>query len=757
MKLRTLSSFIVAVLLLIACNPTKYVLDGEFLLNKATIKIDTKDIKKDELQDYLRQTPNAGVFSLFRMQLGIYNLAPKDTTKRFSRFWHRIFMKIGDPPVIYNSSLTSLSVLQLQKGLENKGYMNAKVESSVELKQKKANVEYVIKSNTPYRLRDYVVDLKNEKLAAIASDTSKSLIRPSMLFDADVFNTERERITAGFRKQGYYNFGKDYLTYNADSSLNQHKVDVLLDLRDYLKHSNDSINNIVFKQYTIDKVVFRINRDLALVTDPEGIEKLDTVQFRGFYLITPKNKILKLDALVQNTYINPKAMYSDDAVEKTYQALNSLGPIKYVNISFKDVGNGLLECDILITPSKVVSLSTELEGTYTDGYWGVAGNISTVHRNVFKGAETLSLQLRGAFEKQDSIWAQELGIQLGLKLPRFMMPFGSYDFKRNLHANTEFTSAFSFQDRPGEFKTTSVGGGISYTWTRHQFRHSFQLFDLNYVRIHVMPAFRDSFLNTGFYNPNNYVDHFIMRMGYSGSYSTFNANRPMKDYSSVRYSIETAGNTLYGLSKLFGNQQRADGSYTLFNVRFAQYVKGEYNIAHHQIFDKDNQFVYHFGLGVGVPYGNANVIPYERRFFSGGANSVRGWSESTLGPGTYQRITGQARDFNQVGDIKLDLNMEYRAKLFWLMEGAAFLDAGNIWTIKNYDETKDAGVFRFDTFANQIAIAYGLGLRFDFKFFIFRTDLGLKLFDPVQPRREQWRVSPTGKDFAFHLAIGYPF
>lgn len=758
MKLRTLSSLIVAVLLLMACNPTKYVPDGEFLLNKATIKLDTKDIKKDELQDYLRQTPNAAVFSLFRMQLGIYNLAPKDTTKSFSRLWHRVFMKIGDPPVIYNASLTSLSVLQLQKGLENKGYMNAKVESNVELKQKRANVEYVIKSNTPYRLRDYAVDLKNEKLVALASDTSKSLIRPSMLFDADVFNAERERIAAGFRKQGYYNFSKDYLNYNADSSLNQHKVDVSLDLRDYLKRSGDSINNIVFKQYTIDKVVFRINKDITSVIDLGNIEKLDTLQFREFYLITPKDKILKLDALVQNTYINPKALYSDDAVEKTYQGLNSLGPIKYVNISFKDVGNGLLECDILITPAKVVSLSTELEGTYTDGYWGVAGNISTVHRNVFKGAESLSLQIRGAFEKQDSIWAQELGIQLGLKFPRFMMPFGSYDFKRNLHANTEFTSAFSYQSRPGEFETTSAGAGISYSWTRRQFRNSFQLVDLSYVQFpYINSVFRDSFLTTGFYNPNNYKDHFIMRMGYSGSYSTFNANRPMKDYSSVRYSIETAGNTLYGLSKLLGSQQQTDGSYTLFKVRFAQYVKGEYNIAHHQIFDKDNQFVYHFGLGVGVPYGNADVIPYERRFFSGGANSVRGWSESTLGPGTYQRITGRARDFNQVGDIKLDMNMEYRAKLFWLLEGAAFLDAGNIWTIKNYDETKDAGVFRFDTFANQIAIAYGLGFRLDFSFFIFRIDVGLKLFDPVQPRREQWRVSPTGDDFAVHLAIGYPF
>jgi hypothetical protein len=345
-----------------------------------------------------------------------------------------------------------------------------------------------------------------------------------------------------------------------------------------------------------------------------------------------------------------------------------------------------------------------------------------------------------------------------LKFPRFMMPFGGYEFKRNLHANTEFTSAFTYQYRPGEFETTNAGAGMSYTWTRHQYRHSFQLLDLNYVQFHVTKAFTDSFLTTGFYNPNNYKDHFIMRMGYSGSYSTFNANRPLQDYSSVRYSIETAGNTLYGLSKLLGNQQETNGSYTLFKVRFAQYAKGEYNITRYQIFDKENKFVYHLGLGLGVPYGNADVIPYEKRFFSGGANSVRGWSESTLGPGAYKRITGQTRDFNQVGDIKLDMNMEYRAKLFSIFEGALFLDAGNIWTIKNYEETKDAGVFKFNSFMNQIAIAYGLGLRLDVSFFILRFDLGMKLFDPVQSRLEQWRVNPKlNQDLAFHIAIGYPF
>ncbi len=759
MKLRVLIRFIVVVLLFSACNTTKFVPDGEYLLNKVSIKTDNKDIKRDDLKEYLRQTPNAAVFGVFRMQLGLYNWAPKDTTKWLSKGLSKTLKKIGDPPVIYNSALTSLTVQQLQRLFENKGYINAKVQSNVTTKDKKAAVEYVIISNVPYRLHDYKIDLKNDLLTEIASDTSKSLIRPNMLFDTDIFNAERERISTRFRHQGYYNFNKEFLNYTADSSLYSHQVNVTLELRDYIKRSYDSINKVIFKQFSIRKVIFYTNNDANITTDLANKVELDTIQFQDFLLVTPRNRILKLDALVQNTYINPKSLYSDDAVEKTYSALNSLGPIKYVNISFKETENNLLDCYIIINPSKTISLSTELEGTYTGGYWGVAGNVNYVDRNRFKGAESLSLLARGAFEWQDGVLAQEYGGQVGLKFPRFMLPFGSYDFKRNIHANTEFTGAFSYQFRPKEFTTTNVGAGINYSWNRKQYRHSFQLFDLSYVQFHVEPAFRDSFLNPKkpIFNPYNYQDHFIMRMGYAGSYTTFNANRPLQNYSIARYSIETSGNLLNALSHLTGGVPDSTGAYQLFKIRYSQYVKGEFVITHHQIYDQNNRFVYHLDVGIGVPYGNGDVIPFERRFYSGGANSVRGWSESTLGPGVYNRIKGLPRDFNQVGDIKLDMNMEYRTKLFWLMEGAFFLDAGNVWTIKDYS-TQQGGTFKFDTFMNQIAIAYGLGIRFDFSFFIARVDLGVKLFNPVLSRREQWRVSPNlNDDFALHFAIGYPF
>ena len=760
MKLRIFGYLLVGVLLISGCNTTKYVPDGEYLLDKVTIKSDNKDIKKDDLKEYLRQTPNAAVFGAFRMQLGIYNWAPRDTTKWLNRRLNKTFKKIGDPPVIYNSTLTSLSVQQLQRLLENKGYINAKVQSNLTINGKKASVEYFVNSNIPYKLRDYKIDLINASLYEIAADTSKSLIKPNMLFNVDIFNAERDRIAKRFRQQGYYNFNKEFLSYLADSSLNSHSVNMTLGLRDYLKRNPDSLNKVIFKKFNVRKVIFHTNTDVNFNTISESQIEMDTVTFRDFELISPQKRILKLDALVQNTFINPKSLYSDEAVERTYSALNSLGPIKYVNISFKEVENNSLDCYITIIPSKPISISTELEGTYTAGYWGVAGNVNVVNRNIFKGAETLSFLARGAFEWQDGVWAEEYGGQIGLKFPRFMLPFGSYDFKRNIHANTEFTTSFGYQFRPNEFTTTNAGAGVNYSWTRGKFRHTFQLFDLSYVRFpNIEKAFRDSFLNPlkPIFNPYNYEDHLIWRMGYGGSYTTFNPNRPLQNYSVARYSIETAGNGLNGLSHLLSKPDTA-GIYTLFNVRFAQYVKGEFNITHHQIFDQDNRFVYHLDVGLGVPYGNADVIPFEKRFYSGGANSVRGWSEGTLGPGTYQRILGLPRDFNQVGDIKLDMNMEYRAKLFWLMEGAAFLDAGNIWTIKDYN-TQKGGTFQFDSFMNQIAIAYGAGFRFDFKFFIARIDLGVKLYDPSQiSRLDKWRISPKiNQDFALHFAIGYPF
>ncbi len=745
-------SFLIIILIIVSCSTTKHVPEGEYLLDKVKINSEVNDISKDELSGYIRQKPNARVFGIFRMQLGIYNLSGNDTTK-----WiNRTLRKIGDEPVLLNRVQTKITMQQLTQLYKNKGYINTSVDTTITYKNKKAKVDYHIKSNKPYRLGRYDVQIDNELLTVIAQDTSRSVIKPDMLFDTDVFEAERNRISSQFRELGYYNFNKELLIFNADSTLREHKVNVTLVLRD---EANPRINpkaKNIFNCYKIRSVTYLNRRDLSASSNTINTQKFDTIQSRGFTLIGDGTNEIHINTLIHNTYLNPGTIYNDVSVEKTYSALNMLGAVKYVNISFKEIDENNLDCQIVIVSSKTVSMSVEAEATFTDGFWGVRGNVGAVDRNFLRGAEMLSVQGSSALEWQNNVLAQEWGAQVGLRFPVFMMPFIGFETRRNLHANTELNSSYIYQFRPGEFTTINLGGGLKYRWLRTQFVHNFEFANLSYVYFpSFSEEFRQTYLNTGRYNKYNYEDHFILRIGYSGSYTSFNAARPLHDYSTSRYSIESAGNLLYGINNILGNT-KTDGAYRIFNIRYAQYFRAEYNTTRHQIIDASNRFVFHLGAGVGVPYGNAEVIPYERRFYAGGANSVRGWSESTLGPGIYKRIDAKRRDYNQVGDVKLDLSMEYRAKMFWVLEGAAFLDAGNIWTIRNYKE-QEGGVFDPTTFLKQLAIAYGAGLRLDFSFFIFRFDVGVRLFDPVRTRREQWRIKPDNGDFAFHLAIGYPF
>ncbi len=759
MNLRSFVFFLLLLLLLSGCRSTKFVPAGDFLLDKVKIKNDNPKIDPAELRSYLRQTPNVALLWLFRTQLGIYNLAGKDN----DNWLNKTLKRIGEEPVIYNPTLMSLSVQQLQKALENKGYLLAKVQSDVSFKNNKAAVIYTINSNKAYTLRNYTIDLPHDSLLFYAKDKLRTLIKPNMLLNIDVLDVERERIATRFRRRGYYNFTKEMLTYSVDTALNSFNVDLTLQLKSNITEGGDSLLKTIFKPFSVNKVVFYTNSNNSSANignnDEPSKEPLDTVSFRNFVLITPKKKNIKLDALVQNSFVEPGHRFNERDVEHTYQALNALPSVKYVNIGFKQVKDSLLDCNVVVVPTKPFTISSELEGTLTGQFWGMAGKINSLHKNVFNGAETLSLQARAALEKQNTLWAQEWGLQVGLKFPRLMVPLLSYDFKRNMHVNTEFISSFNTQFRPGEFTTRNVGGGMKYAWIDGKYIHSYQLFDFSYVFFpQISTGFRDNYLNPAApkFNPSNYQDHFIMRTGYAGSFTNASSSRTLQSYSSSRYSIESAGSVMYALDKLLGSEKK-DGYYTLFKIRYSEYVKMEYNFMHHSIFDKKNRLVYHLGAGVGVPFGNAEVIPFEKRFYSGGANSIRGWNESTLGPGVYNRIANRTRDYNQVGDIKLDMSMEYRGLLSGIFQGALFVDAGNIWTIKAYD-TQAGGAFQLNSFMKQIAIAYGTGIRMDLNFFVLRVDVGMRLFNPANSPERQWRLTPNwDEDGVVHFAIGYPF
>jgi len=735
-----------------SCSPTKHIAEGTYLLDKVEIKSDAKEIDKNDLPDFVRQTPNSYIVGLFRMQLGIYNLSGKDTTK-----WvNRILRRIGQPPVVLDSMLTDISSQQLLRYHINKGYYNAEINTIVHKKDKRARVVYQIQANKPYRVNNYEVDVPFHELEELAKDSSQSLIQKNMLFDSYQLDSERDRLSSGMRRRGYYNFMKDYMAYSADSAA--HQVDVALRLRDYLEEYEDSLDQTVFKQYHISKVIFNLNPAISTIIVDDEPQKIDTLQIEdNYWVIGPKKKFLTFNSLKGSTFIKPGALFSDADVERTYAAFNALPPVKYTHISFTETATDSLQCLITVAEAKTFTFSSQAEITFTEGYWGTAGNVGVTHRNLFRGAESLTLQGRYALEKQGDLTAQEWGGQIGLRVPKTIIPFVNDEYSRSLRGSTEFKGLINYQYRPSEFTSTNIGFGTKYNWYKGRQLHNFDLLDVSYVYFPwISQEFKDAFLETGRYNRYNYEDYMIMRISYGTSFSGYNRARPLRNYFTYRYSIESAGNILYGIYKLLNLPAGEDGFYRTFNIPFSQYVQGRINSSYHQIIDKNNKFVYHVGLGVGYPYGNSEVIPFERRFYSGGANSVRGWGESRLGPGSYQRFTLNRRDYNQVGDIKLDMNVEYRTKMFWVLEGAVFADAGNIWTIRDYDY-QPGGVFKLNTFWKQIALAYGIGIRMDFNFFIFRMDMGVKLYDPAVISASKWVLPSSFKNMAFHIAIGYPF
>lgn len=730
----------------VGCNTTKFVPQGEYLLNKANIKVeDNKDVAISSLKNYLQQKQNTEILGFWKLQLGIYNTSPLDTTKWVSRNAR----KIGEAPVIYSPELTDRSIAQLHKAMQNKGYFRAQVDTTMRVKDRKIDITYHIQAGKPYTIRRYNVDFQQEELQQVAQNQRTALIREGMQFDVDMLNQERQRITSAMRRNGCFYFEEDYIRFIADSTRGREQVDLTVCMHDYFYQLTPAQQEQVFRHYKIAHVHFHIDYEIGRA--PEG-ERM-RASMKGDYEFTwVGDKLLRENVLIRNCPIQPGDMYNEARVERAYSSLNQLAPIKYVDISFDSISENELDCHIVLSRSKLNTVSVEAEGTYSAGDWGVAVGAGYANRNLFKGAEEFTIDGRTSYEwRQNGGRAIEAKASTGLKFPNSL----AIDLNYN------------YQNRPEEYTRSIFGAGLQYQFRQRSLRlqHQFRFVDINYVYLPwISDAFRDQFLQSTNILKYSYESHFIVGWGYSGNYSSFNSRQPFRSYSNINYNVETAGNLMQGLAQICNFPTDEDGKYTLFNTRFAQFAKADVSFTYNQIFNESHRLVYHADFGVAVPYGNSQAVPFEKRYFAGGSNSVRGWTARSLGPGGY-RGSGSLIDFNnQSGDIRMNLSMEYRAKVWSIIELAAFVDAGNIWTIFDY-ETQPHGQFRWKEFYKQIALAYGVGLRLDFSIFVFRIDFGVKLYDPSrlydQWAGTQWRTVPNGlnwtEDMSFHFAIGYPF
>ena len=732
------SFFLGAMVFFSSCSSTKYVPKDQYLLKSVKVKSESNyhDINTLALRNYVRQMPNSRWFSLYKLPLAVYSLSGRDSTK-----WiNRTLKSMGEAPVVFDSLSSVQTCADLVQQLKNEGFLDAQVRLQVSTKGRKAKVEYLLQPGEPYFVDSIGYAIQDTTIARILSQqgASASLLYKGMKFDVSKLDAERKRISTLLSDSGYYRFHKDYITYQADSISHSRLINLTLHLAPYQLPNEEYVPHTRYWM-----------RHINYGSGSPGDNQIH----------------LRQHVLQECTHLHSGSPYSASGLQNTYNHFGRLQAVKYTNITFKQVPDAdSLDCQILLQNNKPSTLSFQPEGTNTAGDLGAAASLTYQNRNLFRGSEVLSVQLRGAYEAIRGLEGYsnqnfvEYSAEAKLQFPRFISPFVNRRIRRLVNATSEVSLLYDMQDRP-EFHRRLLSAAWRYKWSFPHRKDKFQVdvLDLNYV---FMPWISETFHNEYLRNDNNrnailrynYEDLFITKIGFG--YSITKGNTAFKS------NIETSGNLLSLASRMWNAQKDELGHYQVFNIAFAQYVKCDLDLSHVLMIDKNNQLVFHAGLGVAYPYGNSTVMPFEKRYFSGGANSVRGWTVRSLGPGQYKEQDGRINFINQTGDMKLDLNAEYRTYLFWKFNGALFVDAGNIWTIRQYDE-QPGGQFSFKDFPRQLAVSYGLGLRLNFDYFILRFDLGMKAVNPAYEAEDDEHypvLHPNFKrDYAFHFAVGMPF
>lgn len=757
-----------AVLTLAGCSVSKFIPEGQYLLDDVKIESDNKEVKPSQMNTYIRQTPNAKWFSLVKLPMYIYSASGRDSSKWINRF----LWKIGDAPRIYDPEAAEESRRQIELAVQNMGYMGAYVDLSEQQKgKKKMKVRYSIHTGEPYVIDHITYDIADSTVGSyLARDSALTRLHPGMRLDVNVLDEERQRITQYLQNRGYYRFNKDFITYQADTTAHSRKVGMTVQLLPFRRKKSDDPEP--HRQYTVRNVNFLLDVDFAELS-ADAIRGMDSIRSQGAMLYFHGKPFLRPKVITDYNRLKTGRLYRSSDVQNTYSDLSRLGILKYSNIRFREELEGdsaYLDAYVTLSKRKNKSVSFEIEGTNSAGDLGAAASVAYTHRNLFRGSETLTLKLRGAYEAVSGLEGyansnyMEYAVEGSLNFPEFMFPFLSSDFKRRIRATSEVSVKYNWQIRP-EFERTVASAAWSYRWSKRRAVHRFDLLDVNYIYMpYRSETFRDYLDMMDERNPllrYSYEDLFIVRMGYTYTYNSSGAissKTAQRNSYSIRFNIEESGNLLYAFSKIVNGRPKNGEAFQMANIDFAQYVKADFDFAKNFMIDDRNSLVFHVGVGVAYPYGNSKSLPFEKLYFSGGANSVRGWSVRSLGPGGYRGDTNSLDYVNHTGDIKLDLNLEYRTHLFWKLNGAAFIDAGNVWTIRNR-EMQPEGLFKFNRFYKQLAVAYGLGIRFDLDFLIIRFDGGMKAINPMYEGRDRYPIiSPDfGRDFAFHFAVGYPF
>jgi outer membrane protein assembly factor BamA len=745
------------------------------LLTKSELKIEGEGLKESDIEPLIRQQPNKTIFRMIPLYLIFYNLASEK-----DNFINRLVRNAGEPPVILDSVLATNAAQRMEQYVGYRGYYGSTAEVSIAYGKRKAKVAYSVKLEQPYRIRSVAYDIMDESIdTSLIINPEKSLVKVGDIFDGETLRKESSRISNDMRACGYYNFYDNYVTYRADTTLGSREVNLtVLVAKEPATPENPTGSHHQFYVQSLS-VLLENSPQRAQANAASAPAGWDTIHHEAFEMLCRgctgegERPGLRPEAIGMNNRIQIGSLYNVQEVDRTYRNLANLRLFRSMDVRFTELPVAPSDADTLPRPLHgAITLLPSMRQGYEYGgeislsdNWLFGASITGhhQHKNLFRGAEILDVNLTGIFQKVQ-LYADaapensyELGASVSLNTPSILFPL-RFDFYRNVYSpRTQIALSGNFQQRP-DYTRILADITFGYSWRNLGNMIYIYTMNMNVIKILKMASSFESSISANPYMLNSYQDAFLLGSSTSAIYSTRGSGGRFQQH--LRFDVDLKGNLLWLGYKAFGAAPKVDGgtgraAYEVGGTKFAQFVKFDAAYTILNVFSSASSVAFRALAGVGVAYGNSLSLPFDKMYYSGGANSLRGWQIRTLGPGSYSE---SGNLLNHLADMRLEMNAEYRFKLLGRMEGAIFADAGNIWAIRKEDPRKGA-LFSLRDFPKQVAINWGVGLRFNFGVLVARIDYGIRLHDPaltgayfVTP--DKWLLNGANSLF---LAIGYPF
>lgn len=781
----SLAGCLLALCFLVGCNIKGYLPEGAYMLTKNVVEEDkstprNERIAGSEVSKYIRQRPS---MDLWGIRAWLYCQA--DTVG--AKWWDKFLRNVGAEPVILDTTQTRLSAANIGAYVASRGFFNAEEEYSFRLnpKNQTAEVTYTTFQGEPYRIARVESQISDDFMAKVLASDTTSFVRPGNILDLEMLGTERTRIAEVLRNRGYYDFSVADIEFRVDTTIGKHQANLTMVIGGRTVGYNSQGQPIEENHplYRLGRIKILPSYDATrAATDPDYLLSLDTMNYKGLEIVYSDGKPnLRPSVLRKFVRLQQGALYSNAKVNSTYDNLMGMDYIRSANILFSpstvaptpitlvgdhwsdtaETTEGILDCEIRLTPAQRQNYKVELEASTTSSFYGLATTVGYQNRNTFRGAELFDMSFTFGYEflkvadpsfNRNSI---ELGGRVGITFPQFLFP-GDLDPNGRIQ-NAKTRIEFSINDQNRRYYDRVLSNvTFGYTWSFGSLYHySLRPFDVSLVKMnHVSQSFLDRLQNP--YLRDSYTTQ--MMAGLSGSFHFGEQNITSKrDYVDLRVNIGTSGNVLSGINHLLGSS-KTNGHYTMFGIPYAQYIRTDLSWAQSLEVGEHSNFVYRLFGGIIYPYGNSHheSLPADRLFYAGGINSMRGWSVRTIGPGSSAEVhSGYPSQF---GNLRLEANAEFRFPIWSIFDGAVFVDAGNVWYTPDIHGVPDGAAFRFGSFVPQIALNTGLGLRLNLKVLVLRLDWGVQLHNPNKPEGERWVIAhPKWSNTALNFGIGYPF